>query len=165
MTSPAMKLDKLAYSKKLIEVGCEPKLAEAHASLQQEMLIEISEDYLSQFATKQDLEAHSLMTKKDLETHSLMTKKDLETHNLMTKRDLEAHRAETKRDLEAHRAETKRDIMEIKHDLDELRIETKQGFAMIRQEMQTLFYRTVITLGSIVFAAITISIAILKIHF
>ncbi len=51
MTSPAMKLDTLAYAKKLIAAGCTPQLAEAHASVQQDTLLEISE----QFATKQDL--------------------------------------------------------------------------------------------------------------
>ncbi len=52
----AMKLDTLSYAKKLIAAGCEPKLAEAHASLQQDVWIEVAEDYLSQFATKQDIE-------------------------------------------------------------------------------------------------------------
>lgn len=56
MVNATMKLDTLAYSKKLIAAGCERKLAEAHASLQQDVLVEISEDYLSQFATKLDLE-------------------------------------------------------------------------------------------------------------
>ncbi len=62
MASPAMKLDTLAYAKKLIAAGCEPKLAEAHASLQQDVLVEISEDYLSQFATHQDI----MVVKQDL---------------------------------------------------------------------------------------------------
>ncbi len=66
MANLAMKLDTLSYSKKLIEAGCEPKLAEAHASLQQDVWIEVSEDYLSQFATKQDLDAHRIATKHDL---------------------------------------------------------------------------------------------------
>ncbi len=51
MTSPAMKLDTLAYAEKLIAPGCEPRLAKAHASAQQDTLLEISEH----FATKQDL--------------------------------------------------------------------------------------------------------------
>lgn len=57
MTNPAMKLDTLSYAKKLIEAGCAPKLAEAHASMQQDVLVEISEDYLSQFVTKQEMNA------------------------------------------------------------------------------------------------------------
>lgn len=73
MTNLAMKLDTLAYSKRLIAAGCEPKLAEAHASLQQDTLIEISEDYLSEVATKEDLKQYA--TKQDL----MMTKQELST--------------------------------------------------------------------------------------
>ena len=57
ITNLAMKLDTLAYSKRLIAAGYEPRLAEAHASLQQESLVEISEDYLSQFVTTQEFNA------------------------------------------------------------------------------------------------------------
>ena len=63
MKNAAMKLDTLAYSKKLISTGCDQKLAEAHASAQQNALVEISEDYLSQFATKQDV----AMLKQDMD--------------------------------------------------------------------------------------------------
>ncbi len=127
MSNLAMKLDTLSYAKKLIAAGCEPKLAEAHASLQQETWIEVSEDYLSQFATHQDI--------------------------LSVKQDLEAHRTSTKQDLDAHRIATKHDIEELriatKHDIEDLRITTKQEFAMIRKEMNILFYRTVISLGTL----------------
>lgn len=68
MTNLAMKLDTLAYSKRLIAAGCEPKLAEAHASLQQESLVEISEDYLSQFVTKQEFNAKMDMIDHRFET-------------------------------------------------------------------------------------------------
>ena len=55
MTKPAMKLDTLSYAKKLIAAGCDRKLAEAHAEAQQDTWFEVSEDYLSQFVTKEDL--------------------------------------------------------------------------------------------------------------
>ncbi len=73
MANPTMKLDTLSYSKKLIEAGCEPKLAEAHASLQQDVWIEVSEDYLSQLATHQDLEG----TNQNIERLRISTKHDL----------------------------------------------------------------------------------------
>ena len=88
MSNLAMKLDTLSYAKKLIAAGCEPKLAEAHASLQQDVLVEVSEDYLSQFATKQDLDAHRIATKHDIEELRIGTKHDIEELRIATKHDL-----------------------------------------------------------------------------
>lgn len=76
MSHLAMKLDTLSYAKKLIAAGCEPKLAEAHAALQQETLVEISEDYLSQVTTKEDLKQFA--TKEDLKQFA--TKEDLKQY-------------------------------------------------------------------------------------
>ena len=71
MTNPAMKLDTLAYAKKLIAAGCTPQLAEAHASVQQDTLLEISEH----FATKQDL----LMTEQRIEAKITTLEQKIET--------------------------------------------------------------------------------------
>lgn len=43
MALPAMKLDTLTYANKLIEAGCDRKIAEAHAHAQQDTLIEFSD--------------------------------------------------------------------------------------------------------------------------
>ncbi len=83
MASPLMKLDTLSYAKKLIEAGCAPRLAEVHAAAQQDVLVEISQDYLSQFATKQDL--LQFATKQDL--LQFATKQDL----LMMEQRIEAN--------------------------------------------------------------------------
>lgn len=82
MTSPAMKLDTLAYAEKLIAAGCDPKLAKAHASAQQDVLVEISDDYLSQFVTKQD----ALMTEQriDAKIDALETKITLKMGAMLT---------------------------------------------------------------------------------
>jgi hypothetical protein len=157
MTNPAMKLDTLAYAKRLIAAGCTQQLAEAHASAQQDTLVEISQDYLSQFVTKQDL----LATKQELKQEILTVKQELTQEILTVKQELTQEILTVKQELT-------QEILTVKQELTQEILTTKQDLALFKQEINarfdTLTLQITVRFGAMLTAAVFVLAAILKLH-
>ena len=110
-------------------------------------------------------EAHDAVASKgDLEAFGQQTRADLEALGQQTKADLEAFGQQTKADLEALRQQTNAGFLALEHAINERA--TKADLQALEQsteaKLRELELRMTIRLGTMIFAASGLIIAILK---
>jgi uncharacterized phage infection (PIP) family protein YhgE len=166
---PLIAFDTLAFANKLKAVGMDPKIAEAQAELQADVLNELS---IGQLATKKDVQE----LKTDMRELRTELKTDMQELRTELKSDMQELRTELKTDMQELRTELKTEMQELRTDMHELRAEVKSDIhelstglksdmhelsTELKSDMHELKFTLLVKFGAIVVGAIAASTAIL----